>query len=120
MSFKYVKKTTGLTRLNVAKNPQYTLNVLYGKILRTIQKMPENASYRKYTEKIVSDRAKIVKESDTVEDIEKKINCGQAEELIIQAENELILSRKMLAFKPWDPIIAKPNADQWVWPPAGK
>jgi len=79
--------------------------------------MPEDASYRKYTEEIVSHRAKIVQQSDTVEDIEKKINCGQAEELIIQAENELVLTRKMLAFKPWESIIAKPNADQWLWPP---
>lgn len=56
-------------------------------------------------------------QSETVEDFEKKINCGQAEELIIQAENELILTRKMLVFKPWESIIAKPNADQWSWPP---
>ncbi|XP_050425229.1 NADH dehydrogenase [ubiquinone] 1 alpha subcomplex subunit 5 [Adelges cooleyi] len=120
MSYKYLKKTTGLTGLNVARNPQYTLNVLYGKILRIIRKMPEDASYRNYTEKIVTDRAKIVQESKTVEEIEKKINCGQAEELIVQAENELVLSRKMLAFKPWEPIIARPSLEQWVWPPAGK
>lgn len=99
--------------------------------------MPEDAAYRKYTEEIVSHRAKIVQQvhsyylfviplmyirliyfqSETVEDIEQKINCGQAEELIVQAENELVLSRKMLAFKPWEPIIARPNADQWLWPP---
>lgn len=59
-------QTTGLTRLNVAKNPHYTLSVLYGKILRTIRKMPEDASYRKYTEEIVSNRAKIVQEVITV------------------------------------------------------
>lgn len=52
-----------------------------------------------------------------MEDLEKKINCGQAEELIIQAENELVLTRKMLAFKPWESIIARPTADQWSWPP---
>lgn len=55
-------QTTGLTRLSVAKNPQYTLGVLYGKILRTLRRMPEEASYRKYTEEIVSNRAKIVQE----------------------------------------------------------
>jgi len=117
MSYKYLKKTTGLTKLNVAKNPHYTLGVLYGKILRTLQKMPEEASYRKYTEEIITNRAKIVQENVTVEDFEKKINCGQAEELIVQAENELVLTRKMLAFKPWESIIARPNADQWTWPP---
>lgn len=55
-------QATNLTGLNVAKNPHYTLGVLYGKILRTIRKMPEEASYRKYTEEIVSTRAKIVQE----------------------------------------------------------
>lgn len=55
-------QTTGLTRLNVAKNPHYTLGVLYGKILRTLQKMPEDAAYRKFTENIISDRAKTVQE----------------------------------------------------------
>jgi len=53
-----------------------------------------------------------------VEDFEKKIDCGQAEELIVQAENELILSRQMLAFKPWESLIVKPSADQWSWPPS--
>lgn len=56
-------------------------------------------------------------QSESVESLEKQINCGQAEELIVQAENELVLTRKMLAFKPWESIIARPNADQWSWPP---
>ncbi|NP_001280483.1 NADH dehydrogenase [ubiquinone] 1 alpha subcomplex subunit 5 [Acyrthosiphon pisum] len=118
MSYKYLKQTTGLTRLNVAKSPHYTLGVLYGKILRTLRKMPEDAAYRKYTEQIISNRAKIVQETVAVEDFEKKIDCGQAEELIVQAENELVLSRQMLAFKPWESLIAKPSADQWSWPPS--
>lgn len=53
-----------------------------------------------------------------VYEIEQKINCGQAEELIIQAENELNLARKMLNWKPWEPLVAKPPKGQWDWPPA--
>jgi len=45
-----VKKCTGLTGLAVARDPHMTLSVLYSKILRVIQKMPESAAYRKHTQ----------------------------------------------------------------------
>lgn len=61
---------------------------------------------------------KIYFQTKDVFEIEQKINCGQAEELIIQAENELNLARKMLNWKPWEPLIAKPPKGQWDWPPA--
>lgn len=54
-------QTTGLTGLAVATNPHHTLGVLYGKILRCLQKMPPNSSYRQYTEQIVSERNNHVK-----------------------------------------------------------
>jgi NADH dehydrogenase (ubiquinone) 1 alpha subcomplex subunit 5 len=106
-----IKKTTGLTGLAVAKHPHHTLSVLYGKILRTLQKMPEEAAYRKYTEEVVNERAQALKQNDTAEGIENQICCGQVEELIVQAENELILARKMLTWKPWEPLLkeAPPN-----------
>jgi len=45
-----LKKTTGLTGLAVARDPHKTLTVVYEKILRVIQKMPESAVYRKHTQ----------------------------------------------------------------------
>jgi NADH dehydrogenase (ubiquinone) 1 alpha subcomplex subunit 5 len=54
-------QTTGLTGLAVANNPHHTLAVLYGKILRALQKMPSSAAYRKYTEEIVNERSQVVK-----------------------------------------------------------
>ncbi|RZF44630.1 hypothetical protein LSTR_LSTR000582 [Laodelphax striatellus] len=53
----------------------------------------------------------------TVAELETKMNCGQAEELVIQADNELQLARKLLALKPWEPLIADPPPNQWKWPP---
>lgn len=111
-----LKKTTGLTGLEVAKNPHHTLGVLYGKILRALQKMPESASYRRYTEQIVKDRAAIISKTECIATAEKEINCGQIEEVILQAEKELILARKMLGWKPWEPLVRKSPTDQWAWP----
>lgn len=61
-----MKVTTGLTRLAVAQNPQHTLSVLYAKILRSLQKIPEDAAYRRYTEQVVKDRALAVSEVFTL------------------------------------------------------
>lgn len=113
-----LKKATGLTGLAVAKNPHHTLGVLYGKILRTLQKMPQEAAYRKYTEEIINERALALKQNTSVEGIEKQVGCGQVEEMIVQAENELILARKMLTWKPWEPLLKEAPPTQWTWPPA--
>lgn len=72
-----LKKTTGLTGLAVSKHPHHTLGVLYGKILRVLQKMPESAAYRRHTQQIICERADIVKSTSDVAMVEKNIGCGQ-------------------------------------------
>lgn len=44
----------------MSTNPHHTLGALYGKILRAVAKMPQDAAYRKYTEQLVQQRAKAV------------------------------------------------------------
>ncbi|KAK5645039.1 hypothetical protein RI129_006339 [Pyrocoelia pectoralis] len=112
-----IKITTGLTGMAVSKAPHYTLGILYDKIMRTLQKMPETAAYRKYTEQVICERAEILSKHSNVSEVEKAIGCGQVEEIIIQAENELILARKMLNWKPWEPLTHVAPAGQWDWPP---
>nr|XP_061809664.1 NADH dehydrogenase [ubiquinone] 1 alpha subcomplex subunit 5-like isoform X3 [Nerophis lumbriciformis] len=55
-------------------------------------------------------------EETDVEKLEKKINGGQIEEVIFQAECELALSRKMAEWKSWEPLIEEPPPNQWKWP----
>jgi len=128
------KLSTNLTRLEVARNPVHSLGVLYSKTLRALAKMPADYPYRKYTEEvspfsthplvqssrplsqIIQERASMVKATADLQELEAKINCGQIEEVIIQAENELDLSRKLLEVKAWEPLIEEPKANQWKWP----
>uniref|UniRef100_A0A665TMH5 NADH dehydrogenase [ubiquinone] 1 alpha subcomplex subunit 5 n=2 Tax=Echeneis naucrates TaxID=173247 RepID=A0A665TMH5_ECHNA len=111
-----LKKTTGLVGLAVSHNPHERLRILYTKILSSLQAMPQDAAYRKYTEQLVNERFNHVKAEPDVEKLEKKINSGQIEEVIFQAECELALSRKMAEWKPWEPLIEEPPPNQWKWP----
>ncbi|GAB1598132.1 NADH dehydrogenase [ubiquinone] 1 alpha subcomplex subunit 5-like [Argonauta hians] len=111
-----VKVTTGLTGLPVAKHPHHTLKVLYEKILRTLAKMPEETAYRKNTELIVKERLSLVNAEKDVTKLENVMKAGQVEEVILQAHRELSLSRKMLEWRPWEPLIAEAPPNQWRWP----
>ena len=130
------KISTNLTRMAVAKNPHAKLASIYSKNLRVLgntifkkllflkwkfifflpAKMPSDCAYRKFTENTISERAALVKNESNVAELEKKINGGQIEEVIIQAENELNLSRKILEWKSWEPLVTHPPPNQWKWP----
>ncbi|XP_032624718.1 NADH dehydrogenase [ubiquinone] 1 alpha subcomplex subunit 5 [Chelonoidis abingdonii] len=111
-----LKKTTGLVGLAVAENPHEHLRILYSKILTVLQDIPKDAAYRKYTEQIVNERFNMVKTEPNVQKLEDKMKSGQIEEVIIQAESELSLARKMAQWKPWEPLVEEPPTDQWRWP----
>jgi len=111
-----LKKTTAITGLAVLRNPHQHLAVQHKKILAVLQKMPEDAAYRKHTENIIKARQAMVDQEKTVDGLELKVNCGQAEELVQQAKRELALARNMLKWKPWEPLAQEPPVNQWTWP----
>lgn len=87
-----------------------TLHILYSKTLATLQRMPQDAAYRKYTEPLINERFNHVQtvskgrvrvyrcmcnsdynekkclsqQEPDIEKLEKKLNCGQIEEIVFQ------------------------------------
>ncbi|XP_006896149.1 PREDICTED: NADH dehydrogenase [ubiquinone] 1 alpha subcomplex subunit 5-like isoform X2 [Elephantulus edwardii] len=92
------------------------LRILYTKILDVLQQIPKNAAYRKYTEEITHAKLSMVKAEPDVKKLEQQLQGGQIEEVIFQAESELSLARKMIQWKPWEPLVEEPPANQWKWP----
>nr|XP_019596265.1 PREDICTED: NADH dehydrogenase [ubiquinone] 1 alpha subcomplex subunit 5-like isoform X1 [Rhinolophus sinicus] len=100
-----LKKTTGLVRLAVCESPHKRLRILHTKIFDVFEQIPENAAYRKYTEQITNENLGIVKAETDVKKLEDQLQGGQIEEVILQAENELSLARKMIQWKSWEPLV---------------
>ena len=111
-----LKKTTGLVGLAVCETPHERLKILYTKILDVLGHIPKNAAYRKYTEQITNEKLSMVKAEPDIKKLEERLQGGQIEEVILQAENELSLARKMIQWKPWEPLLEEPPASQWKWP----
>ncbi|CAF1002364.1 unnamed protein product [Adineta steineri] len=116
MASKILKATTNLTGMTVSKDPHYALKLLYGKILRDLKKIPATAIYRKYTEDIINTRLGHVESETNIARLERKINCGQIEEVIVQAENELMCVRRMAMNNVWEPLASQAPPNQWKWP----
>lgn len=50
-------------------------------------------------------------------EVERQIDCGQLEEVILQAKNECKLAQRLLQDKVWEPLTQEAPKDQWTWPP---
>lgn len=97
-----VKESTGYVGFPVIPEARKVLFALYGKILEEIKAVPEGVFYRTSIERQTHHRLKILQETEDVFEIEEKINSGQVEELIQDAENELSLIPDYVKFRPWD------------------
>ncbi|KAJ8554372.1 hypothetical protein K7X08_025050 [Anisodus acutangulus] len=97
-----VKETTGIVGLDVVPNAREVLINLYGKTLDEIKAVPEDEGYRKAVESFTRHRLCVCQEEEDSEMIEKRLGCGQVEELIEEAQDELKLIGHMNEWKPWD------------------
>jgi NADH dehydrogenase (ubiquinone) 1 alpha subcomplex subunit 5 len=116
MASQILKKTTGLTGLSVSKDPHHSLKVLYSKILRSLQKIPDQSKYKEHVKKVTEERLAVVNTESSINKLEDKLNAGQIEEVIKQAENEFLLIKKMIEYTPWEPLIGNYPANQFKWP----
>lgn len=91
-----VKETTGIVGLDVVPNAREVLIGLYSKTLEEIKAVPEDEGYRKAVESFTRHRLTVCQEEEDWENIEKKLGCGQVEELIEEAQDELTLIGKMV------------------------
>lgn len=91
-----VKETTGIVGLEVVPNAREVLISLYNKTLNEIKAVPEDEGYRKAVESFTNHRLQVCKEEGDWEQIEKRLGCGQVEELIEEAQDELKLIAKMI------------------------
>ncbi|KAL2550538.1 putative NADH dehydrogenase [ubiquinone] 1 alpha subcomplex subunit 5 [Forsythia ovata] len=96
-----LKETTGIVGLDVVPNAREVLIGLYTKTLEEIKGVPEDEGYRKAVESFTRHRLKVCREEEDWEAIEKSIGCGQVEELIEEAQDELKLVGHMNEWKPW-------------------
>ncbi|KAL5039746.1 hypothetical protein RTP6_006865 [Batrachochytrium dendrobatidis] len=109
------KKTTGLCGLPVHPNSKPELSSLYNRILHSLQQLPEQSAYRQSTHKLVSERLNIVATTEDIAAIEQKINAGQIEELIYQAEMELKLIPSIEKWKAHEALEVAPPSGQWQY-----
>ncbi|KAI8376957.1 ETC complex I subunit conserved region-domain-containing protein [Blakeslea trispora] len=110
------KVSTGITGVAVHANPRPHLIQTYNSTLQTLSRLPATAVYRQATESVTQQRLSIVESTENIEEIESKINVGQIEEVILQAEDELSLASKMEEWKAWESLETPIPEGQWVYP----
>ncbi|TVU47286.1 hypothetical protein EJB05_06881 [Eragrostis curvula] len=95
------KETTGIVGLEVVPNAREVLIGLYTRTLKEIEAVPKDEGYRKAVESFTRHRLQICQEEDDWRRIENRIGCGQVEELIEEAQDELKLIGNMIEWDPW-------------------
>jgi NADH dehydrogenase (ubiquinone) 1 alpha subcomplex subunit 5 len=113
-SARAVKQTTGIVGLDVEPEARKVLIGLYTRALDEIKAVPEDEGYRKAVESFTRHRLQICQEEDDWKRIEDRIGCGQVEELIEEAQDELKLIGKMIGSLP--PSLCQPPPCQLPFP----
>ncbi|GAB5586790.1 hypothetical protein Unana1_01690 [Umbelopsis nana] len=107
------KSTTGIAGLPVHPNPRPHLISTYNATLTAAARLPTTAVFRQAVESLTQHRLSIVNSTENINEIEEKLDAGQIEEVILQAEDELKLVGKMEEWKPWEPLEVPIPKGQW-------
>ena len=104
------KVVTGIAGLDVHPRPLPALAQAYTSTLKVLEQIPAAAVYRQSAEAITKERLAVVQKRDAagdqeateadIEAVEREIDAGLVEELLLQAQDELKLASKMLEYKP--------------------
>lgn len=103
------KTSTGIVGLAVDHDAVPKMIIKYQALLDKMaaSDMPPDAQYRINVEKIARYRIKAAQENlDDPDKVEELCNCGQVEELVIQADNEMIVLDMYLKNRWWE--LVKP------------
>lgn len=103
------KTSTGIVGIAVDHDAVPKMITKYQALLDKIaaSDMPPDAQYRINVEKIARYRIKAAQENlDDPDEVEALCNCGQVEELVIQADNEMIVLDMYLRNRWWE--LVKP------------
>mmetsp|Transcript_8998 Transcript_8998/g.16321 ORF Transcript_8998/g.16321 Transcript_8998/m.16321 type:complete len:140 (-) Transcript_8998:67-486(-) len=104
LSTTVTKTSTGLVGLPVHPDPVPSLKSLNESILQSLDRLPP-CGYKSNALQIANFRLKTIAESEgSVDHIEAEIDCGQIEELIIQAQDELKVVDMYYENKLWESI----------------
>jgi len=104
------KSSTGLPCVPVVPRARAILIRIYERYVDMLEQFEASTPYRAHMEKVTRARLAILLSTEDVFEIEERIGCGQIEELIELAENEMRLAPFMLEHQPW-----KTN-DRWHRP----
>lgn len=110
------KTTTGITGLSVHQNPLPELTQTYEKTLSALQSIPESSVYRQGVEALTQRKLAVIKAANgDIDKVEKELDEGQIEEVLLVAHDELKLAGKMAEWKAWEPLEEKPEPGQWEY-----
>jgi len=84
---------------------------IYGKTLAALEEVPAASEYRKHVESMTKERLAVVEGTEDLRAIESTIGCGQVEQLIRQAEDELTLIPTLIAARAFDTYDGATSAE---------
>merc|ERR1719223_289926 len=97
------KTSTGLVGLAVDPDALPKMITKYGALLDKVKVMPETAQYRINIEQICNHRIKAATDHpEDPEKVEELCNCGQVEELVVQADDEMIVMDMYIKNRWWE------------------